>query len=258
MRWGAGISVCALVIGGSLMDVSSAWLTTAMVFIIAGLWIGIGALSARSWHELRQLPQLIEIDPQLAEHRLAECLARRFLQRPVRLLLHHRLAMLRHRQERYAETAAICRELLGYRISAAGRVHTHLLLMLAESSLTENDMAGTYTALTQLHRVKLTLTEKAQRMALQTRYEIEMGHHQLVIAGLKDKIQLAELMPASQCGAIHAMFAVAAQRAQHPALSQWLNERALLLCGNDQLAILNHQIGFLDIPDPAYVSGSTI
>ena len=57
-----------------------------------------------------------------------------------------------------------------------------------------------------------------------------------VLDDVQRKVAMSELMPAPQCGAMHAMLAVAAQRAQRRPLGDWLHRRAELLCTQEQLA----------------------
>ncbi len=250
--WSVVVLVAAAVVAGGLMGADSSYLPVAIVFVIALCWIGLNAASTRAWQQVRQLPGLIEADPEEAEHHLAVSLARWPLQRAVRMLLYHRFALLRHRQQRYAETAAICRAILQRRPGTAQRVQPHLLLMLVESCLAEEDLAGAFDGLTRLHRLPLSLIETVQRMALQTRYEIEAGHHHAALRGLQSKIQLAELLPAPQAGAVHAMFALAAERSERTPLAQWLEQRADLLCGEDGLTA----VGILDVVDPTATDGA--
>lgn len=211
--------------------------STSAVLIIAivAAWILVSATSARISRDLPRISALIESDPGEAETLIGEGLRRRALLRWVRLLLYHRLAMLRHRQQRYAESAAISAAVLAYPLGPAKQAEAHLLLMLAESCLRLGDVHGAYAALVRLHGMKLSLTEALQRLALQTQYEVTIGADQSSLWRVHDKVRLSELMPAAQTGAVNAMLALAAQRSGDGPTAQWLTERAQLLCSPEQL-----------------------
>lgn len=236
-RWVALVTLLLCVVAA----VATEWLALSerslmvLVIFVAGLWVGISVLSARAAQQLPQISAMLEVDHTTAEAALARTLRRWPMQRSVRLLLYHRLAVLRHRQQRYAEAAAVSQALLAVRLGQAGQVRPHLLLILAESRLAIGDLVGTYQALADLHRARLSLVEVLQLLAVQTRYEIATGQERAALDRIDRKIQLIELMPMPQCGALHAMLAVAAQRCQQTQLADWLRRRAELLCEPDQL-----------------------
>lgn len=253
IRWtaGMGLGVCLLAV--LALEWSSLWMAGLLMLAAVIIWMRLSAVSAKVWQGLHRLTPLLVSDPDQAEAWLAEHLRRLPLHRPVRLLLYHRLAMLRHRQQRFAEAGAICQQLLSQRLGPAERVRSHLLLLLVEASLAVNNPWGAYLGLVGLHSTRLSLVESLQCMALRTRYELAVGQYGLALADLSSKIERAELMPAPQCGAVHAMFAAAAARSRHDALADWLQRRAELICGPEQLEELARSGGFLDIPE---VSGS--
>jgi len=248
-RWAAAMLMGLGLLTAMLAEEWSAWAAGGLILAMLLLWMQLGAISVRVWHQLQQLTPLLSPEPAYAEARLAGLMKRGPLHRPVRLLLYHRLATLRYRQQRFAETGAICQVLLTHSLGPAERIRGHLLLMLVETHLTQNDPYGAYYGLVELHRMRLTLVETVQRMALQTRYEIAVGYHGLALEGIERKIELAELMPPPQCGAVHAMFAIAATRCHRTALADWLRQRAELICGAEKLEELTQTSRFLDIPD---------
>ncbi|CAN0363210.1 unnamed protein product, partial [Ectocarpus sp. 4 AP-2014] len=137
---------------------------------------------------------------------------------------------LRHRQRRFDEAAEICYALLCEDLRGpAASVKPHLLLMLAESKLESRDPAGAYHALDALYHTRLSLVEALQRLALQTRYELMIGAHDSALHQGKRKIELAELMPLAQCGAMHAMLAYAAEQSGQTKIAAWLWERTKLI-----------------------------
>lgn len=230
LHWAAVV----VVLGGLALLLGSAEQSSGLhllpVLLVFGGWMLMNLISARVTRELPQLTAMVAIDPELAERRLAEHLRRRPLVRWARLMLYHRLAMLRHRQRRFGEAAAICRAVLRHRLGPARDARAHLLLLFTESSLECRDIASAFGALSELNRTRLSLVESLQRLALQTRYELMGGHVEQAIDHSDRKVQLAEVMPAHQCGAMHAMLATAADRAQRAELAQGLWARAELLC----------------------------
>lgn len=213
----------------------SEYAVVILIVIVAVLWITVGSATARVTQQLGRITELMSADPEQAEAVLAGAVRRRLLQRPVRLLLYHRLAMLRHRQRRLSESAAICRALLGLPRSLPREVRAHLLMLLAEAQLEYQDLAGAHSSLLGLHNMSLNLLEELQRLTLQLRYEVSAGHDQPALSGVGKKLRLAELLPPVQCGMVHLLLATAAKRAHRAGLADWLERRAALLCSPDQI-----------------------
>ena len=208
----------------------------SLLFLVFAIgWAVYGLITARVARQLPQITELIAVDPQQAEAMLATALRRWPLQRSVRLMLYHRLAILRCRSERFAETATICQAVLIYPLGQARVIKGHLLLMLTESRLYCRDLWGAWQALSSLHHCKLNVTESLQRTSLQTRYEVETGYDAMALEQLEQKIAMAELMPAPQCAAMHAMLATAARRREQTHIADWLRQRAWLLGTAEQL-----------------------
>ncbi|MEX0776693.1 MAG: hypothetical protein WD042_13400 [Phycisphaeraceae bacterium] len=241
-----------------------------LLIVLGAAWVWMTLSGAKAAQRLGVITALLDIDPARAESLIAQTQHRWPLPRPIRLLLYHRLAVLRHRQQQFAEAALICRTLLGYKLGSAdprpgrmvaatptlrlgeasgsstaptssspaatGAVRSHLLLMLTECQLAANDLAGAYQALMELHRGRLGLIESLQRMALQLRYEVAAGHDAAALHHLDSKLRLAELMPAPACGALHLLLIAPAQRLGRTTLADWLHHRAELLCTPEQLA----------------------
>ncbi|MFA9479927.1 hypothetical protein ACERK3_16710 [Phycisphaerales bacterium AB-hyl4] len=254
MHWlGVLVMVAGLIVLLSLAEGGGTLLTVLPVILVLAGWMMINLISARVSRELPRLSALIGDDPTLAEIQLAEHLRRRPLLRWVRLMLYHHLAMLRHRQRRFAESAAICRAVLDYRLGPARDARPHLLLMMAESTLECRDLGSAYGALNDLHRVRLNLVEAIQRLALQTRYELMAGYDEAVLQSRQQKVNLAELMPAPQCAAMHAMLAIAADRRRDEGLASWLWRRVELLATPEQFErfrVGDFGVGIVDAVKP--------
>lgn len=235
LRRTIAVAAVLAIVGLALFDQSGSALGFMLVILLVFGWIGVSTISANVWRALPTVTAMIARNPDIAEDALARLMKRRPLMRWVRLLLYHRLAAIRHRQHRFQESAAICRMVLAEPLGPARRQRGSLLLMLAEASLQCRDMHGAYGALYELHREKLGLAERLQRLAIQTRYEVLSGHDRAALGGLRDKLMLAELMPAEHCGAMHAMLTASARRAGKTELADWLWRRSQLLCGPEQL-----------------------
>lgn len=210
--------------------------SAAAVMAVLVVWLMVNSISARVSRELPMIAALVETDPAAAEDRVARAMKRRPLLRWVRLMLSHRLAVLRHRQQRFEDSGRICEAVLRYPLGPAKQSRPHLLLMLAEAKMQLGQASAAYPPLRELHAMPLSLAEQLQRLALQTRYELLIGRHGEAVRDVKRKVELAELMPAAQCGAMHAMLATAADRARQKELGAWLWERAKLLLTPSQLA----------------------
>lgn len=254
-RWIVALAIIAFVIFSQAAMALSMWASILLAAAVLVLWMRLTTVSARAWLNLRELTPLLEEQPQEGESRLAENLRLWPLHRPVRLLLYHRLAMVRHRQSRFGETSAICATLLSQRMGTAERVRPHLLLLMIESRLIENDLWGAYLGLVQLHRMPQTLVESLQHLAMQTRYEIAAGYHHLTLERIAHKLAMVELMPAPQCGAMHVLFAVAAEHRGQRDLASWLHQRAQLLCEPEQYQALLNGESFLRVPGLVTATG---
>jgi len=214
-------------------------LTVALALGIVLGWVGLSAVGAKVAQALPGLPLLIESHPAAGEAKLADLMKKRALPRGVRLMLMVRLAMLRHRQQHFAESSAIAQTLLTTpRPGPAGQHRGQLLLLLVEARLELRDAAGAWLALVALAQTPLGLTEALQRMALRTRYELLVGEHAQTLAGIEQKASLSELMPAPQCGAFHAMLAAAAKRSGRDDWFDHLWPRVELLCTETEIGHL--------------------
>ena len=243
---------------GSSAD-SSTIGTPAFVLAIgvSMIWIAMGSVNTTVARQIPLISHWIDTAPAQAESLLASALQRKPLHHAVRVLLYQRLAALRFRQGDYAQAAAICDELLRQPLSSmssrliqkvpglgnigGASLRPSLLLMLAESHLLRRDLHSAYACLVQLHQMPISMGEQLHRNSLQTRYEVSAGLYQAALANLREKVRLAELMPTTQCGTMHAMLALAAYRAGDQAAADWLFARAQLLCVPDQLASLRTQ-----------------
>jgi len=251
--WGAFVLFLVVLVVASVME-SMAYspgvtLSTFAMLAYGGAWFWFGARNARVWRSLREITAMLDAQPERAEHLIAEAFALRLLHRPLRALLYHRLAAVRHRQRRFEETAAIADALLRLNPKGVAGVRSHLLLMLVDACLEFNQLTGAWYGLVELSRMPLRLVESLQCRALRVKYELATGYWGQTLRDLPQTVEMAELLPAPQCGALHAMLAEAAARGHRHAESVWLRKRAELLCHPDQLATLQRQ-GLWIAPTP--------
>lgn len=244
------ILVMALVAIALAMSALRAWVGEDLwILPLAAAFATWAVLSSASGRISSQLPRVdaaLDQDIRHAESMLSVLLDRPAMRVRVRLLLYHRLATLRHRQQQLPEAVAICRALLQQRMpsqgtwglgfaampgqSAAevGSIRVHLLLMLTDSCLQLRDLSGAWVALSELHRLPLNTVEFLQRLAMQTHYELLSNQHRQALSQLASKVRFFELMPPAQCGAMHLMLSHAAQALDMPDLKRWLLARAEL------------------------------
>ncbi|MCC6680109.1 MAG: hypothetical protein IT445_04310 [Phycisphaeraceae bacterium] len=221
--------IAAALVSMVLLEESGVLAAVILVAMIVAAWLWLGTVNARVLQQLDNLLVLIEQDQAQAESMLVNLMQQRGLMRWVRLLLYQRLALLRHRQQKFDEAVAVVRAVLGRHMGPAESVRASLLLLLVEADLKTGQMHEAYHGLCALAMRPLPLIEQVQRMALQTQYEVMLGYSHAALHDVWRKVSLAELMPPAQCGAWHAQMAKAAQHARQQRLAQWLNERARLL-----------------------------
>lgn len=242
-QWALAIGVGLTVFLSSILAVGSPLGQFAPFIVFTGVWLVMSMMNAKAWRTLHTVTALIEHDPVAAETHLAQVMRVPLLSRPVRLLLYHRLALLRFRQGGFGEAAAICNAVLGRRLPRpANAVRPHLLLMYVDSSLQIGDLRGAHWGLSELRRDRIGFIEQLQCLTLQTRYELAAGFHDLALSNLPYKLQLAEMMPAAQCGMLHVLFAAAADRVRQPGIAQWLRQRADLLISPQDVSSLEQTV----------------
>ena len=164
-----------------------------------------------------------------AEVQLSRVLDRFSLFRTTKLLSIHHLALLRHTQKRFDESAQLSRALLGHRLGPLRGLGRSARLMLASASVALNDLPTAYTAITQLYSHKLQLGEALHLLRTQLDYESRIGAWTNMTSGLSVKVQLAELMPAHDAATVQALLALAARKTGKKDWEDWLCERVGLL-----------------------------
>ena len=227
-----GLLVTAIV---AAMVIPSVDLTAALV-VIGGVWLALGLTSARGSRLAADSPALIASGQfEEAERHIEEALRTFSVFRAVKLQSLHHLAVLRHAQRRWAESALLCRALLGQRLGALQGLDKPSRLLLAEAMLEMNDLRGAHEAIGGLYTQRLSLAEVLKLLRVQLDYECRIGAWDRMTAGVMNKAQLAELMSAASAARAQALLALAAKRAGRADWHDWLRRRAELLADPEKL-----------------------
>jgi hypothetical protein len=228
----AGALFCLLV--GPL--ITGGMLSSLILVAIGVIWITLTLRSARGSHMAQMSSTMIAAGQwDQAEKQIEQSLRSFSLFRSNKLLSLHHLALLRHAQNRYPESATLCRALLGQRLGALSGLSKSSRLMLADSLLEMGDVRGAYDAFIRLHQQTLSLGEAVQLLVTETDYASRIGAWDHILTTVMAKVQLAELMPAQNAATVQAILALAAQKTGRTDLSNWLKRRAELLVDKDQL-----------------------
>jgi len=204
----------------------------AILFMgICAVWVVLGYRSIKGSRLSAESPFLIASGRfEEAESHIDAALKSFSLFKTGKILSLHHLAVLRHAQKRWQESALLCRAILAQRLGALRGLSTPSMLLLADDLLHIGDLTGTHDALARLYLTRLNLAEALQLQQLQSEYLARIGAFEPMLEGMKTRIQLAELMPASAAARTQALLALAARKTGRNDLSQWLRRRAELLC----------------------------
>ena len=201
-----------------------------VLLVIGAVWI---VLSMRSVHGSRLAagsPMLIAAGRfDAAEEQIDGALRAFSLSKKVKLLSLHHLAVLRHAQRRWQESAILCRALLNQRLGSAGGLMRASRLILADSLLELNDLSGAHESLIRLHRDPMSLAESLQMMLVQLDYESRIGAWSHMMGGITGKVEMAELMSGEAAARAQAFLALAAQKLGRADWATWLRRRIELL-----------------------------
>lgn len=208
-------------------------------FIITGflvVWLMLSAKSATGSRWVADSPTLISLGRfDEAEALLARSLRTFSMFRTVKLLSIHHLAVLRHKQRRWEESAKLCRALLAQRLGGLANLSKPSQLMLADSLLQMGDLTGTYEVVRRLYNHRLTLAEALQLMTLQLDYETRIGAWSNAMNGVQAKLDLCELLPSRESARAQALLALAAYRLGRDDWAHWLAQRVRLLTDVNEL-----------------------
>jgi len=203
---------------------------------IGSIWFWLSINSARSSRAAAQSPSLIAAGQFDEAERNIEQSVRTFsLVRTVKLQSLHHLALLRHAQRRWQESASFARALLSQRLGALQPLSRSTRLLLADSLLEMNDLRGAYDAISALHRESMSLAEVLNLLSIQLDYSARVEGWKSMLENVMSKVQLAELLPAPLSARSQALLALAAKKVGREDLSGWLRDRAALLADSQRL-----------------------
>jgi len=209
--------------------------------VLLGIGVVWVVLSMRSVHGSRLAagsPLLIAAGRfDAAEEQIDGALRAFSLSKKVKLLSLHHLAVLRHAQQRWQESAMLCRVLLNQRLGSAGGLMRASRLILADSLLELNDLTGAHDSLSRLHGDRMSLAESLQLMLVQLDYESRIGAWSHMMGGITGKVEMAELMSGEAAARAQAFLALAALKLGKTDWATWLRRRVELLTDVKELCI---------------------
>ena len=205
---------------------------------VGSLWFWLSATSARTSRAAARSPSLIAAGQFEEAERSIEQTVRTFsLFRAVKLQALHNLALLRHAQQRWPDSAALCRALLGQRLGGLQPLTKATRLLLADALLEMNDLGGSFEALASLYHERLSLMESLNLLLIQLDYLARIGAWEPMLQNVMTRVQLAELMPPGSSARAQACLALAATHAGRRELADWLRARVELLTDVQKLVV---------------------
>lgn len=201
-----------------------------MLLLVLTVWIVLSYRSVRGSRLAADSPSLIAAGHfEAAEQHIEQALRSFSLFRTAKLLSLHHLAVLRHAQRRWQDSAALSRALLGQRLGALQNLSRSSLLLLADALIELGDINGAYEAIAQLYRQRLALGEAINLLSVQLDYQARIGAWKQMLEQPETKVQLAELMPAANAAKTQALLALAAKHEGREDWCNWLRRRVELL-----------------------------
>jgi hypothetical protein len=209
---------------------------TALMIAVIATWLVLSFRSIRGSRVAADSPSLIAAGRyDLAEEHLAEAIGSFSIIRSAKLMCLHNLAVLRHAQSRWQESATLCRALLTPRWSNSGGFDRSSRLILAESLLELGDLAGVHENLSRLYDQRLSLREALNLLVIQLDYLSRIGSWREMLVNLKTKVELAELLPQASSARAQALLGLAARKTGLAEWSDWLRKRVELLADVQKL-----------------------
>jgi hypothetical protein len=229
--------------------------------ILGLIWVTLSYHSVKNSRLSANSPSLIAAGQfDLAEYQIEKSLKNFSLFRTSKLLSLHHLAVLRHAQRRWADAAELCSALLRQRLGSLTGLSRQSRLILADSLLEMGDLNGSYQAISGLYQHRLTLGEALSLLHVQLDYQWRVNAWDQMLAGLRNKIEMAELMKTANAARSQALLALAAKKAGHEDLSAWLRRRVELLVNVNDLTAARPALKELwpePEPAPAVAADST-
>jgi hypothetical protein len=197
------------------------------VFII---WVALMYNSAKGSRLSADAPGLIAAGQfEEAEGQIEQTLKAFSMFRGIKLQAAHQLAVLRHAQRRFRESAALSQAVLAQRGAAATPMSRSVRLLLADTMLEIGDLRGAYDALSGIYGQRLSLSEVLNLLLSQLDYESRIGAWSRMMHDAMTKVQLAELMPPPAAARTQALLALSAKNIGRADFCDWLRSRVELL-----------------------------
>src|SRR5437763_10313933 len=140
-----GAALCVLL---NLLPITKPINGSVLLMAIGGIWLVLSYRSIKGQRLAAESPSLIaagQFDE--AEEQIEQALRSFSLFRSAKVLSLHHLALLRHAQKRWQETAALCRCLLKHTLGTLRGLNKPNRLLLADALLELRDVQGAYAAL---------------------------------------------------------------------------------------------------------------
>ena len=231
-----GAAVC---VGMTALPINKSIDGTLLLVGIGMLWLVLSYRSVKGQRLAAESPSLIAAGQfDQAEQQIEEALRSFSLFRGAKMLSLHHLALLRHAQKRWQDSADLCRTLLNQKLGSVQSILRPSRLLLADALLELGDLRGAYAALTSLYQERLSLGEAMNLLLIQLDYESRLGawENMLPRGTSYKRVQLAELMVAPSSARAHALMALAAKKTGRKDWADWLRARAELLADPAELA----------------------
>jgi hypothetical protein len=197
---------------------------------LVALWMLLGYRSQRGAQLTANSPILIATGQfEEAEKQIALALGTFSLFKSPKLLSLHHLAVLRHAQGRFAESAELCHTLLGQKLGGLSGIAKPSRLILTDALLELSDVRGAYAAMGDLYLQRLNLPEAVNLMLLQLDYSSRIGAWKEMMQNVQSKAELSELLPGELSVRAQAMLALAAKKTGQEDWAQWLKRRVELM-----------------------------
>jgi hypothetical protein len=227
LRW-VLVLAGALALFGQPLFGSGELTVLGLIVVVTAIWLMFN--SVRGSRIAAESSSLIAAGQyELAEEQIAAAVRSFSIFRTAKLLVLHHLAMLRHAQNRWQESALLCRAVLTQRPAPASGLDRSSRLILAESLLELGDLAGVYENLSALYSQRLSLREALNLLVVQMEYLARIGAWDQMTTELARRTEMAELLPTAPSARVQALLALAAKKTGRPQWANWLRGRAELL-----------------------------
>lgn len=234
VRWGLIIAAFISVLIGMFFE-NPQTVTISSLLAVGAIWLILGFQSMRGTRSAAASTSLIASGQfELAEQQIAQAVQSFSIFRMAKLMCLHDLAMLRHAQSRWQESALICQALLNTSGNENGLDRSSRLI-LAESLLELGDLPGVHDSLSRLYRQRLTLREALVLLGVQLDYLSRMNAWEQMLMSVRQRVEMSELLPPQQSARMQALIALAADKMGRIDLRDWLKRRVELIVDVERL-----------------------